>query len=130
MTMNIIAAAPQRVNSQWRMDWIVSSIRYARCLRPTERQIAHIRVCFSLPAEGRHLAVAGDEMHVVTERPKASGNRIDQLLMIAPRQVGAADGARKQHVPDKRDLGGTVVKNDMTRCVAGTVAHAHLDLAE
>ena len=67
-----------------------------------QREIADIRIGLALPAECRHLAVAGDEMHVVAERPQARGDRIDELLMIAARQIAAPDGTCEQDVTDER----------------------------
>src|SRR4051794_21945188 len=44
-----------------------------------------------LLAEARHRAVPGHEADVVAQRPEPGGDRLDQLAMIAAREVGAAD---------------------------------------
>ena len=52
-----------------------------------------------LLAEGAHRAVAGDEMGVVAQWPQPGRDRVDQILVIAHREVGAADRALEQTSP-------------------------------
>lgn len=49
-------------------------------------------------------AVAGDEGYVIAKRPKLLCDRIDQVLMITAREIGAADAALKDYIADNRQL--------------------------
>ena len=69
----------------------------------------------------------------VAERPEPPGDRVDQVLMVAHREVGAADRALEQHVADTGELRFGMVEHDMARRVAGAVIdvegqlpHGHL----
>ena len=54
--------------------------------------------------EGRHGAVAGDEGGLAAHRPEALGDQFDQLLVVAHREVPAADRALEQDVADDCQL--------------------------
>src|SRR5690348_9935821 len=69
-------------------------------------------------------------MHVVAERPQARGDRIDELLMIAARQIAAPDGTCEQDVTDERDLRIVMEEHDMAGRVSRTMAHAERRLAD
>src|SRR5579872_1564646 len=95
-----------------------------------QSEIADVRVGFALPTECRHLAVAGNEMHVVAERPQPRRDRIDQLLMIAARQIASSDGACEKHVADECDLRSFVKEHDVTWRVSRTMTHAERGIAD
>src|SRR5512138_542512 len=56
----------------------------------------------ALLAEGRHRPVAADERDVVAERPQLVADGVDQGVVAAAREIGAADRAGEQHVADQR----------------------------
>ena len=55
------------------------------------------------------------------KRPEPPGDRVDQILVVAHREVGAADRALEQHVADDGELRGGMVEDDMAGRVAGAV---------
>lgn len=61
---------------------------------------AQIRVGATLLADSATRSVAANEADVVTEWKDLVADGIEELLMIAARQVGAADRAVEQHVAD------------------------------
>ncbi len=74
-----------------------------------------------------------NEGGIVAKRPEPAGDRIDQVLMIAHREVGSPDRTLEQDIADDRKLRGRMVKDDMTGRVAGAmidvedeIAHRHL----
>lgn len=48
--------------------------------------------------------MTGNEGHVITQRPELLGDSVDQILMIAAREIGASDGSLKYNVADHRQL--------------------------
>ena len=74
--------------------------------------------------------MAGDEGGVAAHRPKPLGNRIEQILVIAAREIGAADRALEQDVADDRQLRFGMVEDDMARRVAGAVADVEGQVAD
>ena len=103
-----------------------------RSILRTRRQniIRDKGIGLALIAELAGRAVAGYEGHVVAQRPELLGDRIDQVLMIAARKVGATDRALKQDVADHRQLGRLMVKNHVTRRVAGAVNDVEHEIAD
>src|SRR5690349_18679158 len=75
-------------------------------------------------AEGGHRAVAGNERGLVAHRPEPLRDRFDELLLIAAREVPAADGTLEQHVADQRQVRFRVMEHD----VAWRVARAMADI--
>src|SRR5690606_18616539 len=69
-----------------------------------ERRIAHegIRSPFLRKIAVR--TVSGQKNRVVAERPELLRDRIDQLPVVAAREIGAADRALKEDVSDDREL--------------------------
>mgnify|MGYP006345466387 CR=1 FL=1 len=49
-------------------------------------------------------SVAGDEGHVIAERPQLLRDGIEQLLVIAAREIGATNRSLKQHIAHNRKL--------------------------
>ena len=74
--------------------------------------------------------MAGDEAGVVAHRPQALGNRIEQLLVIATGEIGAADRSLEQDVADQRQLRFGMVEDDMAGGVGGSVAVVDGELAD
>ena len=70
------------------------------------------------------------EQHVVAERPKLAGDRFDQQIVIAARQVGAANGAPEQYVADDGKPRGFVEIDDVSRRVARTVEDVEGQVAD
>jgi hypothetical protein len=60
----------------------------------------------------------------------AAGDRIDQVLVIAHREIGAADRALEQDVADDRELRFGMVEDDMAGRVAGAMATSKRQLAD
>src|SRR5204863_5378907 len=86
-----------------------------------EQQIGDEGVGLALPAEGRGLAVARHELDVVAEWPESLADGREKLLVVAAREVGAADRAAEQHVADEGELRRLVHEHDMARRLARAV---------
>ena len=99
-------------------------------LGPRQHPVGDERVGAALLAEGAHRAVAGDEGGVVAQRPEPPGDRVDQVLMVAHREIGAADRALEQDVADDRELRGGMVEDDMAGRVAGAMIDVEGQLAD
>ena len=69
--------------------------------------------------EGRHRAMARDEVRVAAHRPESLRDGIEQLLGIAAGEIGAADRTLEQHVADQRQLRFGVVEDDVAGGVPG-----------
>ena len=74
--------------------------------------------------------MAGDKGDIIPQRPELAGDRIEQVLMVAQREVGAADGAGEQHIADEGETRWPVEKDDMAGRVTGAVDYLQLDFAE
>ncbi len=74
--------------------------------------------------------MAGDEHHVVAERPELRDDRLQQRRMVAAREIGASDRAGEQHVADDREAVGRGEEDDVPGRVAGAVAHLQFGAAE
>src|SRR5438132_1321808 len=74
-----------------------------------------------LLAEGGHRPVAGHELDIVAERPEASGDRLDQLGVVAAREIRPPDGALEQHVAHLGELRLAVEEDHMARRVPRAV---------
>src|SRR5829696_4054666 len=83
-----------------------------------------------LLANGARRAVAADESHIVAERQKLRGDRLDQRGMAAARQVGASDGALEQHVADNGKALGRIDEHDAPRRVSRAMQHLERDPAD
>ena len=73
----------------------------------------------SLPAKGGHWTVSGNERNLVAEREQLFPDRANQCCVVALWKIRASDRAMEQHVTYQRQTGFLVVKNHMSRCVAG-----------
>ena len=89
--------------------------------RRGEHAIAHIWVARALVREGRHRAVPRHECRLAAEGPETCDDRVEQLLVVAERKVGAPDRTLKQHVADHRHPRRSVVEDDVTRRMTGAV---------
>ena len=49
-------------------------------------------------------AMPRNKRHIIAQWPQLLRDRIDQVLMIAAREIGAADAALEYHVADNRQL--------------------------
>ena len=65
----------------------------------------------------------GDEHRLVAHGPQALGDAVDQFLVVAHREIRAADAARKQHIAHKGPVDLRRVEHHMPRRVPGAVAH-------
>ena len=45
-----------------------------------------------------------NKRHIIAQRPQLLRDRINQILMIAAWEIGAADAALKYHIADYRQL--------------------------
>jgi hypothetical protein len=69
------------------------------------------------------------EFNIVTQRPQALFNAVDQRLMIASGEIGASDGTLEQDITDNGDSITFVKKDHMARRVARAVQDIELLLA-
>ena len=76
-----------------------------------------------LAAKGAFGAMSWYEHRVVTHGPQALGDAIDQVLVVALREIGAANAAGKQHIADKGALDVGRIKHDMAGRVPWAVTH-------
>lgn len=74
--------------------------------------------------------MAGNELHVITERKKLLVDRTDQRVVVPTRKIGAADGALKQYITDLSQTAGRMEKDNVPRRVSRAVQHIQLDIAE
>ena len=74
--------------------------------------------------------MARNEGDVLAQRPELLRDRIDQLLVIAQREVGAPDAAGEQHVADHRELARPVDEDDVAWRVARAMEHVERQLAD
>ena len=65
--------------------------------------------------------MAGDEGHIIPQWPKLGRDGIDEVGMIAAREIGATDRPLKQHIPDNCQTAGLVMENDMSGRMAGAM---------
>lgn len=72
----------------------------------------------------------GHKPHPIPERPEIVDDRVDQLLVIAFREVRPANRAAEQDVADKGELARLVIDDDMARGVAGAVGDAETLVAQ
>ena len=63
------------------------------------------------------------ELDLISQGPQLFANAADQLTVIAPRKVRAADGTGKQDVPDEGDRTGLVIEHHVARGMPGAVDH-------
>ena len=66
----------------------------------------------------------GNKANVIANGEQLLANRVNQLLVITPGEIGATDGAGKDHIAHPGELGLAVQKND----VAGSVFDLQLFL--
>src|SRR6185369_7799582 len=95
-----------------------------------EGVVGNERVRLPLLAEGRHRPVTRHEADVVAQRPEPRGDRLDQLGVVAAREVGAPDRALEKHVADLGEPRLAVEEDHMPGRVAGAVVDLELRLAE
>ena len=55
-------------------------------------------------AESRERAMARNERYVVAKRPQLRDDGIDELVMIAAREIGPPDRALKEDIANRREL--------------------------
>src|SRR5690606_24413731 len=77
------------------------------------RHVAHERIRPPFLAKIAVRTVSGKENRVVAERPQLLRDRIKQLLVVAAREIGAADRPLEQDVADDRELRGAMIEDDM-----------------
>src|SRR5271166_3749000 len=85
-------------------------------------EVGDVGVCLPLPAEGRHLAVAGHEADVVAQRPEPLRNGSDELGVVAAGKIRAPDRACEEHVAHQRQLCAGMKEHHVAWGMAGTVA--------
>lgn len=64
-----------------------------------------------------------DEHRLVSHGPQPLRDAVDQILVVAHREIRAADAARKQHVAHKGPVDLRRMEHHMPRRVPGAVAH-------
>src|SRR5690606_24275068 len=84
----------------------------------------------ALLAEGGHRPVARHEGDVVTQRPQLVADRVDQVRMVAAREVRATDRPVEQHVAHDGEPRLAMEEHDMPRRVAGAMDDLERLLAE
>ena len=67
------------------------------------------RIGAALFAETAAGAMPADEADIVAKRKQLVLDRVDQGLVVATRQIRAADRTVEQDIADMRELGGPVV---------------------
>lgn len=87
-------------------------------------------VVATLFAEGAFRAVARGEGHVVAQWQQLGLDRVDQVGVVALREVGAADAAGKQHIAHEGMAGAFVEEHHVAGRVAGAVQHLERVLAD
>jgi hypothetical protein len=80
--------------------------------------------------EGRHRAVAGYEIGLAAQGPEPCHDSIEQILMIAHREISASDRSLKQDIANHCHVGGRVVENDVAGGVAGAVIDVQCKVAD
>ena len=73
--------------------------------------------------------MTGHKNRGVAHRPQALLDAIDQVLVIALGEIGAADAARKQNIAHKSALRLWRVKHHMARRMSWAMAHLHSAIA-
>src|SRR5690606_21803338 len=84
-----------------------------------DRRVADEGIALTLAAEGAGGAVTRHERHLVAQWPELAGDRVEQVLVVAHREVGAADRAGEQHVADESEASRTVEEHHVAGRVAG-----------
>jgi hypothetical protein len=74
--------------------------------------------------------VAGDEIGLAAQGPEPRDDGVEQVLMVAHREIGAADRPLEQDIADHRDVRRRVVENDMARGVAGAMINVQCEIAD
>ena len=69
----------------------------------------------------------GEDGNVVVEGPELFADAIQEELMIAAGQVGAADAASEEDISAKEYLALAVQETDTARAMAGDVQHLEID---
>ena len=88
-----------------------------------EHRICNEGIGAAFLREIARLTMTGNEDGIAAERPQLARNRVDQVLMIAHREIGAADRSLENHIADNGELRRRMVEHDMARRVARAVAH-------
>ena len=72
----------------------------------------------------RHGAVARHEIGFAAQGPKPCGDRMNQIIKITAREIGAPYRSLEQHIANHRDARRRMVEDDM----AGRMAGAMIDI--
>ncbi len=91
---------------------------------------AHIGIVLAFACKRALRPVARDEHRLIAHGPQALRDAVDQLLVVALGEVGAADAAGKQHVAHKSAVDLRCMKHHMARRVARAVAHVQRFVAD
>ena len=73
--------------------------------------------------------VAGDNQRVIRQAEKFVADVVQQILMIAAREVGAPDALVKQHIARYQQLGGGAIKHNVPRGVPCGVQHVKREVS-
>ena len=83
----------------------VGRLKFATKPQPSPQQIIRNKpVRLPLMPEITRWPVPRNKRHIIAKRPQFLRDRINQILMIAAREIGAAYAALKNHIPDNRQL--------------------------
>lgn len=83
--------------------------------------VPHEGIASAFLAEGRHGSVSRDEAGIVAERPETCANGLQQVRMVAAREIGATDAACKQNITDQGEVTLGVVEDDVSRRMSGAM---------
>ena len=92
--------------------------------------VAYEGIMPALVAEGGCRPMPGNKADIVPQRKKLAADRIQQLLVIAAREIGTADRAFKKHIPDHGQAGIGGIENHVPGRVSRCVNDLQLVLTE
>src|SRR5690606_3146783 len=101
-----------------------STMRRDFALAPRRNgRVADERIARPFAAERAGRAVSRNESHLVAEWPELAGDRLDQVLVIAHREVGPSDRAGEEDVADEGEPGRAMEERHVSWRVPRAVEH-------
>src|SRR5690606_22186392 len=99
-------------------------------IRSAKPLVGHEGIVLSLMAKRRGGAMTRHEHDVVAQRKQFVAYRMQQLLVIAAREIGAPDRTLEQYIAHQREPLAAMKEHDMARRMAGTEQNVKRLLAE